>query len=185
MLSSLLTWIGSRRPARGYLSRLAKDSSGVGAVEFGLVATPFLMMMFGILGIGIYFFTVFSVESAIEVASRQIRTRDDITVSGFKTKVCGMVPNYVQCGTALHVSVQDFPDSAAITANSIHKCLDGNGNINATVPFDPGSAGNPIILVIACYEWELANILPFLKLGNMSNGSMLIQAATTFRIEPQ
>lgn len=173
-----------KQAKKGVYSRFKADNSGATAVEFGMVATPFFMLLFGILCVAIYFFTLFTLEVAVEVGSRQIRTRENLSTAAFKTNVCSMVPNYVQCAAKLQISVQEFADSAAITPASTHKCLDNSGNVNPVTPFDPGSAANPIVLVIACYEWELANLIPFLKLGNMGNGSMLIQAATTFRIEP-
>jgi hypothetical protein len=40
------------------------------------------------------------------------------------------------------------------------------------------------VLVTAFYEWELANYLPFLKVGQMSNGSRLVRASTAFKNEP-
>jgi hypothetical protein len=40
------------------------------------------------------------------------------------------------------------------------------------------------VLIWVCYEWSLASKIPYLNLGNMGNGSRLIQAATTFRTEP-
>ena len=40
------------------------------------------------------------------------------------------------------------------------------------------------VLVTACYEWDLAKKLPFLLMGDLSNGSALIQASSVFRTEP-
>ena len=39
------------------------------------------------------------------------------------------------------------------------------------------------MLVTACYEWDLATVIPFIELGDMEGGASLIQAATTFRTE--
>ena len=51
-----------------------RDERGFTAVEFAMVAMPFLMLLFGTIGIGLFFFTTFSLENAVEQASRQIRT---------------------------------------------------------------------------------------------------------------
>jgi hypothetical protein len=61
---------------------------------------------------------------------------------------------------------------------------DGDGN-PVTLESQAGSAGDVFLLTL-CYEFEMAQILPFLQLttNGLSNGSAVIQSATTFRIEP-
>ena len=41
-----------------------------------------------------------------------------------------------------------------------------------------------IVIVTACYKWDFTSKLPFFKLGNMTDGSMMMQTATAFRSEP-
>ncbi len=69
---------GADQPAqpvtRRLLSRWRADASGATAIEFGIVALPFSMFAYGIILIGLYFFTTFSLENALERASRLIRT---------------------------------------------------------------------------------------------------------------
>ena len=40
------------------------------------------------------------------------------------------------------------------------------------------------VLVTGCYQWKFGGSLPFFKIGNMADGSYLIQASATFRTEP-
>ena len=61
-------------------------------------------------------------------------------------------------------------------------CLNAAGQINSTQAFTPGTQ-NAVVLVWLCYEWDMAKF-PWINFGNMANGSMLIQATTTFRTEP-
>ena len=167
--------------------RWRKDEKGATAVEFGLVALPFIMMLFGIIAIGLYFFTTFTLENAVEQASRQIRTgqaqQANMTPDQFRTAVCSFLPGNMPCDSSIQVNVQSYPDSASITADSLPKCLDGGGSLSNATQFTPGAA-NVIVLVWVCYEWKLASKIPFLRLGDMGNGSRLIQATTTFRTEP-
>ena len=166
--------------------RAGRDEAGATAVEFGLVATPFFMLLFGIISVGFYFFTTFSLENAVEDAARLIRTgqvqSSGMTANDFKTQVCGKLPSYVDCANKVRVNVQNFTSFGSITTSS---CLDGGGNLiaNASTSYSTGSASN-VVLVTACYEWALAGQIPFLKIGKMANGSALIQASTTFMTEP-
>ena len=50
------------------------DESGFTAVEFAIVAMPFVMLLFGILSVCLYFFTNFTMENAVWQAARAIRT---------------------------------------------------------------------------------------------------------------
>src|SRR5687767_7095023 len=78
---------------RGGLKRsLLKDEDGATAVEFGMVATPFLLFVLGILGMGLYYLALISLEYGVESAARKIRTgeaeKGALTVGGFKSLVC-------------------------------------------------------------------------------------------------
>jgi Flp pilus assembly protein TadG len=163
------------------------NNDGVTAVEFGLIAMPFMLMLFGIIGAGLYFFTVFSLENAVERASRIIRTgqaqKSGMNGEQFKQQVCGYVPSFVDCTNKLRVNVQNYASSSAITTETIPKCVDdAHALLNSSV-YEPGTASQ-IVLVVACFEWDMAKNLPFYNFGNMKGGGLLIQAATTFRTEP-
>lgn len=171
---------------RPLLARWRTDTRGVTAIEFAMVATPFLMMLFGIIGVGLYFFTTFTLENAVEQASRLLRTgqaqQAGYTEAQFKTKVCEYVPSHVDCAGKVTVNVLSFPDTN-ITPDSLPNCLTSTNGLSGATAYDPGGASE-VVLVWVCYEWELASKIPFLKLGNMANGSRLIQATTVFRSEP-
>lgn len=184
---------GSNHPAakaapQGLITRLRRDENGFTAVEFALVATPFLGLLFGIIAVGLYFFVQFSLENAVEQASRLIRTgqaqtsNPPMTTAQFKTEVCNRAPSFLDCGGKVRVNVQVFNSFSAINPPS---CTDAGGNLIPDPPTNsvPGQAGE-IVFVNVCYEWELAGKIPFLKLGHLANGAALIQAATTFRTEP-
>jgi Flp pilus assembly protein TadG len=181
-----ILWLQARCNARRRAARLARDDNGATAIEFAMVAMPFLMMLFGIIGVGLFFFTTFSLENAVEQASRPIRTGEaqtaGMTKDQFKTNVCGLLPDFVDCGGKLRINVQSYNVGDAIVAPA---CVDAGGALvpPAGTPYAVGTA-NQIMLVTACLQWTMASNIPFLKLGSMADGSALIQASTTFKIEP-
>ena len=168
------------------LRRLRKDEDGVTAIELGFVIGPFLMLLFGIIAVGLYFFTTFSLENAVEQAARVIRTgqaqQAGLTGEQFKAKVCEYVPGHIDCAGKIHVNVKSFANSSDIDPTDLPKCLDAGGNLKNSADYVPGGA-SVIVLVWLCYEWDMAKF-PFINLGDMANGSRLIQATTTFRTEP-
>lgn len=179
-------WRQARVRATRRAQKLQRDESGATAIEFAMVSMPFLALLFGIIAVGLFFFTTFSLENAVEQASRPLRTGEaqtaGMTKDQFKASVCAKVPAYVDCGGKLRVNVQKYNLGDAIVAPA---CVDAGGALvpAASTAYAPGAA-NQIMLVTACLEWELAGKIPFLTLSSMGNGAALIQASTTFKIEP-
>ncbi len=174
------------RRALGRLAVLRRDDNGATAIEFAMVSMPFLMLLFGLIAVGLFFFTTFSLENAVEQAARPLRTGEaqtaGMTKDQFKASVCGKLPAYVECGGKLRINVQNFNVGDAITPPA---CVDAGGALvePAGTPYAPGTA-NQIMLVTACLQFDLAGKIPFLQLGKMSGGAALLQASTTFKIEP-
>jgi len=56
------------------MQRWHAAQSGATAIEFGMVALPFVLLLFGILSVCLYFFTTFTLENAVWHAARAIRT---------------------------------------------------------------------------------------------------------------
>lgn len=178
----------SGAPARrGMLARWRRDEKGITAIEFAMVAPPFLMLLYGIIGVGLYFFTTFTLENALEQAARLIRTgqaqSSGMTAAQFAQEVCDRAPGFVDCTGKLRVSVKNFNEWTQITNATLPTCLDAGGNLTNATSYTPGGSGE-VVLVWVCYEWDFSRYIPFLNLSDMGNGSRLIQAATTFRTEP-
>ena len=176
--------VGKSRTA---IKSFRSNNKGTTALEFGMVGLPFLMLLFGIIISGLYFFTTMSFENAVEQAGRLIRTGQvdaaNMSEADFKTEICKNTPQYVDCDNKVKIFVQSFADNAP-NLNPL-SCLSPNGeSLSSATSYDPGNE-NSVVLVVACYEWDMTANIPFLDLGNMgSTGKRLIQAATTFRNEP-
>jgi Flp pilus assembly protein TadG len=184
--------------AEGRSAGLARNEDGYTAVEFALVATPFLMLVFGIIGAGLYFFTAFSMEHAIEQASRAIRVGSFKTANSgagmstldFKNSVCSFAPPFVDCQNKVRVQLVTVGASGFSSATP-PSCTKSGGDL-ADETASAGTLVNVgqsmIVLALVCYQFDLAANIPFLKLGGMSgansNNAALIQAAVTFRTEP-
>ena len=181
-----MLWRQARIRAHGTLSSWGRREDGVTALEFAMVAPWFLMLLFGIMAVGLFFFTTFTLENAVEQAARLIRTGQaqaaGMTAEQFKSKVCENAPQYVDCTSKMRVSVVSGADPGTLTTPS---CVDAGGALAppASSAYTPGGSG-VYVLVTVCYEWELAGNIPFLHLGDMGNGSALIQATTAFKTEP-
>ena len=170
--------------------RLRRDESGATVVEFAMVATPFFMLIFGIFGICIYQFTQFSLQNAVDQAGRSIRTNTFstagagggvMTTTEFKQAVCNLAPAYIDCANKLKVFVIAPGPTFSTAGTNRPSC---NGADPAANPTPITGARSTIILVVACYTFEMAATLPYLHLGNTQGQAAIIQASTVFRTEP-
>ena len=165
---------------------LLKDDNGATAVEFGMIAVPFLLFLVGILGMGLYYLTLISLEYGIESAARKIRTgeaeRDGLTVGGFKGLICAAAVG-IDC-SKVTVIIQKattwggINPQACVTNNSQ---TGSSGNAGDLLSNYSGSASQ-VVLVTACYRWPLADSFEFMKFSG--SGPTIIQAATAFKNEP-
>jgi Flp pilus assembly protein TadG len=177
------------------LQRWRRDEAGATAVEFGVIALPFLMILFGILSVCLYHFTNFSLENAAWQAARAIRTGQLQQSQGsyagavtnadrkaaFKKAMCALAPPFIDCNNKVVVIVQSNTSFAGISAP---KCSNGGVLVDdATAPFDTGSASS-VVLITVCYPWSAGAKLPFFKMGNLDDGSLLMQSSVALRTEP-
>ncbi len=187
-----------RLPLRAELTRFRHDEVGANAIEFAAVSAPFLIFVFGLIGLALYFFIQNSIENGMSRTSRLIRTGEaqtqQMTVKQFKDQICGTANSgppttegaWVKCAN-LQIFTRTYPDWASAQPEN---CIqNGNAAVNSTPGSTPiaTSAGNAseIVIVTACYKWDFTRNIPFLKLGNMDNGkSLMMQTMTAFRAEP-
>jgi Flp pilus assembly protein TadG len=169
-----------------------KDEQGVSAIEFAIVATPFFLFVLGLIGVGLYFFTMSSLSYGVEAAARQIRTgqaqKAALNVGQFKSLVCAAAGSYINC-SKLSVLVQSGDTWSVITPQA---CVDSNNNMVASTGTSSDAistyagVASKVVLVTLCYQWDLAQTFSYLKLGKNADGSgsAIVQAATAFRTEP-
>ena len=194
MVSKLAHWV-RRTPSSPLLRRWRRDNSGATAIEFGILALPFVMLLVGILSVCLYYFTNFSIENAAWQAARAIRTGQLQQSQGsystaltnadrktaFKKAMCNLAPPFLDCNNKAVVIVQSNSSFAGITQPS---CANNGVLINdATAPFDTGAASS-VVLITVCYPWAAGGKLPFFKIGNLQGGAVLMQASVALRTEP-
>ena len=165
---------------------LLKDEDGATAVEFGMVATPFLLFVLGILGIGLYYLALISLEYGVEAAARKIRTgeaqKSALTVDGFKTLICASAIG-IDCSkvTVIIDSKKTWSDIVRPNCVTNGSQTPSSGNATDALSKYSGSASQ-VVLVTACYHWTLADSFKFMKFS--TSDQTILQAATAFKNEP-
>ena len=175
-----------KAPTRSVLKRMAADDRGAIAVEFALVALPFIFMIMAVFEMALVFTVSTTLDSATAKAARQIRTGQLQTAGGatpatFAAQICANLGWLeTQCGSNLSVDVRTFPTFQNVTTTPPVS----NGVFQpGSLVFNMGNAGD-IVMVRAYYQWTL--ITPFLNGGlqPLANGKKVITSTTTFRNEP-
>ena len=110
------------------LRRFGKAQSGATAIEFALLAGPFLVIVLGLIEIGIQYFTSTSFESAVQRSARLIRTGQaqaaSMDLAALRSAVCGDIYNLFDCmnNTAFQVSIL-----SSMTSVPTDKAVDEEG----------------------------------------------------------
>jgi Flp pilus assembly protein TadG len=178
-----------RIPSGSLLRRLAQDEGGASAIEFALVAIPLLMFIFGIIGYGLFFLNQTWLKYSVDSAARIVRTGElntagakgaPITVGEFQSRVCSYAKPVLDCGK-ISVLVTHASNWSGITPPS---CTGSGGDMSGST----GASGDAltkytggaseVVLVTACYRWDLAAKLPYLTLPS------ILAASTAFKTEP-
>lgn len=176
--------LAGRIAAASGLKRFRQDKSGATAVEFGLVALPFIGLLFAILETALVFFAGQTLETAVADASRLIRTgqaqQQGFDANDFKDKICERVMALFGCDSDLVFDVRTYQTFDSI---DLTKPVDENGNLQTNFTYQPGKGGE-IVVVRAFYEWPTFSTLLGLDLSNMADGKHLLAATAAFRNEP-
>ena len=100
------------------MRRFAQAQDGAAAVEFGLVAAPFLALMFAIMETAIVFFAGQALETAVADSARLIMTGQAQTQgfdqAQFKNAVCAKIYGLFDCANGVYVDVKTYSSFGSV-----------------------------------------------------------------------
>ena len=198
MTTSKTNIIDPKRRSRPSLSRFLHDRRGVTAIEFGLVAAPFLALTFAIIEISLLFWNQQVLETAVANVARQLYTgtfQQDSTNGGksnaqlaaeFKTRLCTEVHAMFDCTSMITVDIRpaaDFNGAAVgppVTVNPVtHQKVYDTTGWGYTQPQQ-----NSVVVVRAAMQYPAFTSILGANQTNLSNGNHLVMASAAFRTEP-
>ena len=167
------------------------NEDGATAVEFAILAVPFMALLFTIVELALVFFISSTLTYAMNEAARDIRTGEFQATCGgaseFKQAVCNNMSSLGSC-SKLRIDVVTSPDGRF------------QPNLLPPTPTveDPANPGNPtvnpdvyvstqprsVVVVRAQYYHQLAFPGQFTRLSNQPGNNRVITASTAFRNEP-
>lgn len=150
-----------RRPMKGLFGRLLTRRDGATAIEFALLALPFLLIVFASLETFIAFSAEQLFANANETMARKIRTgqiTSAMSKEDYRKAFCEEIKLLMPCSATeakteskLYIHVEKFDDYSAITPTVaiVESNLD-----TASFKFAPGGRKS-INIVRAYYRWDI------------------------------
>ena len=175
-----------RRRART-VARFCLSRGGTTAVEFALIAPPFLALLIAILQTTSYLFAQQALQTAVVAAGRLILTGQvqnaNLSQSDFQTDdVCPLLPALFTC-TNLYVNVQTYSNFSGASTTIPSLTISSSGTVSGTGAYNLGGPGEVMVLQLV-YPWRIITGPLGAILPNFSNGYTEIMGITAFRVEP-
>jgi len=189
-MAEVETTAGKRR--RNRFGAFVKDSEGATAVEFALIAAPFLALIAALIQTFLLFFAQALLENAVRASARQVLTGQVQTADASMTQAQGMAAfhqtvcnnaNVLFTCTGLMVDVQVANNWSSANTTMPTLTYDANGNVTNTWQFNPGNAGD-IVVVRVMYLWPVFFGSIAFNMANQANGTREIMASAAFQNEP-
>ena len=160
--------------------RLSPDRRGVSAVEFALVAAPFVVALLAICGAGLSFYQQQALDYAVQAAARQAQIGNvppGTTEAQFvQNTLCPVLGQFQSCAN-LFVDLRPVTDYAQLTISGTPDAPDGTSTTGFV--FCPGQPGQ----LMYAHVVYLAPSIGGLLIGSVSGGLAPIIANAGFANE--
>ncbi|WP_018688864.1 TadE/TadG family type IV pilus assembly protein [Ahrensia kielensis] len=175
--------IGRLRTA---LSRFKHNNDGATAIEFGILAIPFILIVFAVLETSLSFTAQQVMANSVDQAARKVRTGqiDPKTTNKdqFRAMICHDLELLVSSGCPeLEFdlkSYKKFSDVPTTIPMETPKKLDTSG-----FTYEPGGAGT-INHLRVFYRWPVITDIMKSHLSGLEDGKTLLYSSSTWQNEP-
>lgn len=175
----------SRASILRFLRRFGRARRGAAAVEFALVALPFLTLVFAVLELGMIMLVNTTLNQALGATARMVRTgqvtnANASSAAGLKTTLCNQMSWLGSgCTSKLNLDVRSFSSFSGVTGPNSANALNAS-----KMCWDTGGPGS-VVLVTAYYPWTLfAPVLNSALLTSGNSTQRVIVATAAFKNEP-
>ena len=164
------------------------DRKGSAAVEFALVAPPFLALMFSTFEVGWFYFATSQIDAAAIESARTIRTgqvqKAGLTKEQFFAQVCPKVAAFGDCDDILTVEVDTFASFQALAADtSAVVCSNDEPQEIEALAYNPGGE-NAIVRLRVCLLYKTINPTIGVNVSETADGKRRVYSTYILRNEP-
>jgi Flp pilus assembly protein TadG len=175
---------GFLRRRAGSISRFRRAQDGATAVEFAIIAAPFLATLIAIFETTIFLFAQATLQNAATEAGRLFMTgqaqNGSWTSTTIQNKVCPLISALFTCSNVI-VVVQNYSNFASASTSAPQ--LYNNGTPITSFTYNPGTPGE-VMVVQLVYKWPVVGGPLGFTLANLTNNTAEIMGVSAFRVEP-
>jgi Flp pilus assembly protein TadG len=165
------------------MRRFIGDRKGSAAIEFAILALPFMVLIFAIIELAVMYFIDSGLDAAVHKAVRQVRVgtakSESWDINAFKAAVCADLSYSFSCSANIKVRASVITDMNSVTRASV---ISG-GTLNVTEVFDIGVSGD-YVLIQTFLPWDPVMKLYAFAGGRLSDGRYVLGATELFKNEP-
>lgn len=166
-------------------ARIITDRRGATAVEFAMLALPFMWLVIGMLELSIYFASSSLMAEAANVGARMVRTGQTQGVgdpaTAFRNAVCDRAAVFIPCNR-IQFQVRHISDDNFTSAVNYQAAFDSSGNLR-NQGFDDGDQSSVIVVRLA-YRYPFMTPLIGSLLADGPNTTKLILNTIVMKNEP-
>jgi len=192
MVTAVLRKLVVRVPQSWPFKRIVSSEDGTAAIEFSLVAAPFLALLVALFQTALVFLAGRELDAAVLAASRSIMTgraqNSNMTQAQFANWLCQNTYALFNCSNFM-INVQNYGSFSSVSTadpissfNSQGAALNSSGNAISWT-YSPGGPGD-VVVVQVMYEWPIVLGPLGFNLSNLSNGNRLLMSTAVFKNEP-
>jgi Flp pilus assembly protein TadG len=165
---------------------IARCTRGTSAVEFAIVAAPFIGLLVALFETALVFFAGRVLDETVEQASRVILTgqaqSSGMTQNQFANWVCSNTYGLFNCGNFM-INVQNYSSFSSASTAAPTLTFNSAGQVTNNFSYNTGAA-NDIVVVQVMYQWPIVLGPLSFNLSNLSNGNRLLVSTAVFKNEP-
>lgn len=171
---------------RGLFSQWRGNDRGAAAIEFSVLAVPFIILLTGIVETTLFFATGVVLEGATNSAARTIRTGQVQAaanpVNEFEDVLCGQVSLMISCQN-LQYEVMTIPDNSFLNVAALGPVFDEDGNL---VPrgFSTGGSSDAVLVRVVYRHEFLTPLLGSIMTDDPDVPLMTLMSTVVIRNEP-
>ncbi len=169
--------------------RFARAETGAAAVEFAMIAAPFIFLLCAIFELAIMFLAGQLLDTATNDTARLIRTGQASTTvpsaSAFATQVCNRLYVLFDC-SQLAVESKTYANFSAVgdlSSTAAYKDADGNFDQTKVTSYQTGN-GSCIVVVRVFYPYPVFFKSLLWDAASVPGGKVLMTGVAAFRNEP-